>query len=98
MGKRAHLGMVRAQNWRHVMLLSEERRWAIEAIQAYYYREHGEELGIIGAENFLEFVTEELGSLFYNRAIRDVKRSVLEQVATIEEAVDVLQKPLKTSK
>jgi uncharacterized protein (DUF2164 family) len=80
------------------MLFSEEKKWAIEAIQAYFYREHGEELGIIGAENYLEFITEELGPLFYNRAIRDVKRSVLEQVSTIEEAVDVLQKPIKTSK
>lgn len=79
------------------MLNSEEKKWAIEAIQRYFFQEHGEELGIIGAESLLHFFNEDLAPLIYNRAIDDVKQTILQQVGTIEEAVDVLQKPL-TSK
>lgn len=80
------------------MLNSEEKKWAIEAIQEFFYRDRGEDLGLIGAENFLQFINESLAPLIYNRAIRDVKQSILQQVETIEEAVDVLQKPIQSAR
>lgn len=60
--------------------------------------ERGEEIGLIASENILEFFNASLAPLVYNRAIRDVKQSVLQQMGTIEEAVDVLQKPIQQSR
>lgn len=76
------------------MLSTEEKKWVIEAIQAYFYQERGEELGWIGAENFLQFIMDDLAPVIYNQAIRDVQKSILSQLQTMEEAVEVLKKPI----
>ncbi|WEG10866.1 DUF2164 domain-containing protein [Pullulanibacillus sp. KACC 23026] len=77
------------------MLSTDEKKWVTEAIQEYFYNERGEELGLIAAQNFLEFMTDKVAPIVYNRAIRDVKQTVLSQLESIDEAVEVLMKPVR---
>lgn len=49
----------------------EARTEGVRRIRAYFERERGEELGELAAGFILDFIAEELGHLFYNRALAD---------------------------
>ncbi|SDJ11060.1 DUF2164 domain-containing protein [Salimicrobium halophilum] len=66
-----------------------------ERIQTYIYEEHGEEIGELAAENWLQFFAEELGVHFYNQGIADAKNMVEQKVMTIEEDLDSLKRPVR---
>lgn len=65
------------------LLGREKKREAIEAIIAYYQREKGEEIGIIAAEEILDFVLEMVGTEIYNKAVEDTKVLVVEKMTGI---------------
>lgn len=51
----------------------EERAHAISRIQAHFASERDEPLGDLGATMLFDFITEELGPLFYNRGLDDAR-------------------------
>lgn len=64
-------------------------------IQRFFYGERDEEIGIIAAENVLEFFKEYLGPYFYNEGIKDARHLIEQKMASIEEDLYSLEKEPK---
>lgn len=77
--------MTSAREWG---ITREERAAAVRAIQGYFERERGETLGDLGAGLFLDFIAEELGHLFYNRALLDAQAVAARHADSLEADLD----------
>lgn len=55
----------------------EKRQTLINAIITWFSTERDEEIGILAAEDLLDLFLKEAGSEIYNRAIYDVKTTIL---------------------
>lgn len=72
----------------------EEKSILCEKIQAYCADELDAPLGRLGAENFLEFISKEMGSYFYNRGIYDAKTAIESKVTdAIADSVYGIEQP-----
>ncbi len=64
--------------------LSESRKKKIiEDIKEYFYKERGEEIGILAAELFADFIIEEIGPELYNQGLIDAKKFIEEKTEDI---------------
>ncbi|MBO8155321.1 MAG: DUF2164 domain-containing protein [Bacillaceae bacterium] len=63
-----------------------------EKIIEYFYRERGEEIGDLAAENFFHFLNEDVGVYFYNQGIQDAKSMVEQKMMGLEEDLESLRK------
>jgi len=75
-------------------LTRDEQEWAIPRLRQYFERERGEELNELGAALLLDFLTEQLGPLYYNRAIRDAQTLVQRAAVGLEEDLEVAKQLL----
>ena len=75
------------------MLNKEQKDMIISKLQRYYYEERQEELGLIGAENLYAFFIKDLAPYIYNQALKDVRKMMDRQWASIDEELYVLEKP-----
>ncbi len=74
-------------------LLSKERRQTlIKEIITYFKVEREEEIGVIAAEEVLDFFVEGLGKDLYNKGITDAKASVKNCMENMEVDLDLLFK------
>ncbi|SFE37525.1 DUF2164 domain-containing protein [Fictibacillus sp. FJAT-27399] len=74
-------------NWKQ-----EHKDQAIRDIQQFFYDERGEEIGIIAAENFLDFFAKQIGSHFYNQGVRDSQNVVRDRLAAVEDDLYALER------
>lgn len=78
---------------REIGLLSKEARArSVEAIIAYFQNERGEEIGMIAAEEVLDFIEEKIGPEIYNKAIDDSKKTVAERVESLGVELEILKR------
>lgn len=56
-----------------IKFTSEEKKRMIEEIQEFFREERDENLGIIAAEDILNFVINTLGEEIYNKALDDAR-------------------------
>ena len=56
-----------------IAFLKEEKQILLKEIQNFFYEERKEQIGIIAAENMLDFFIENLGNRIYNKALDDAK-------------------------
>jgi len=69
---------------RNSIKLSESRKKKIiEDIKEYFYKERGEEIGILAAELFADFIIEEIGPELYNQGLIDAKKFIEEKTEDI---------------
>ncbi|WP_240189953.1 DUF2164 domain-containing protein [Bacillus sp. P14.5] len=78
-----------------IKMTKEEKEEIIGRIQTFHYEQHGEEIGMLGAENLFEFFTRELGPYFYNKGIMDSKDVLMDKVLMLEEDLYALKRPIK---
>lgn len=71
-------------------LSRQEKERLVNKIQNFFYEERGEEIGIIAAEEVLEFVLEDLGSIIYNRALDDAKIWFLKKIEDMQIDYDLI--------
>ncbi|SHH98050.1 Uncharacterized conserved protein, DUF2164 family [Clostridium collagenovorans DSM 3089] len=57
----------------NINLTSEERKKLLEEIKCFFYEERDEEIGVIAAENLLDFFMDTMGKQIYNKALDDAK-------------------------
>lgn len=57
-----------------ITLSKEKKEEMIKAIKDYFYNEREEEIGDLAASMLLNFITEELGTEYYNQGITDAYR------------------------
>ncbi|MDQ0220387.1 DUF2164 domain-containing protein [Peribacillus cavernae] len=73
----------------------EQKTAMIRSIQEYVYREQGEEIGDLSAENHLEFILKEIAPFIYNEGVKDAKAVVEDRMMIIEEDLTSLERPVK---
>lgn len=66
------------------LLDKDQRKMAIEAIMSFFQNERNEEIGIIAAEEVLDFFLNDIGTAIYNKGVDDAK-------ATLRKLVDGLE-------
>ena len=73
-------------------LSKEESQRAIEEIITYFESERDEEIGMIGAEDILEFFMEKVGPHIYNKGIEDARETVKKEAEETDFVLGVLRK------
>ncbi len=66
----------------------EARAEGVRRIRAYFERERGEELGELAAGFILDFIAEELGHLFYNKALADSQALIARAADSLDADVE----------
>jgi uncharacterized protein (DUF2164 family) len=78
-----------------IKMSKEEREEIISRIQSFHYEQHGDEIGLIGAENMFEFFVKELAPYFYNKGVMDSKNVLMDKMLLLEEDLYTLKRPIK---
>ena len=68
---------------REIKLSEKRKKRVVEDIQEYFYKERGEEIGILAAELFYDFVIKEIGAEIYNQGLIDAKKFLEEKADDI---------------
>lgn len=55
------------------LLSEDQRRLVISQITSYFETERNEKIGVIAAEQLLDFFLRDVGSTIYNRALDNIK-------------------------
>ena len=68
----------------------EKRKKYINEIIGFFHSERNEEIGILAAEEILEFFLQSMGSEIYKKGITDSKVLLKERIADLEMELDAL--------
>jgi len=67
----------------NIELSDDRKKRVIEDIKEYFYKERGEEIGMLAAELFYDFIIERIGSEIYNQGLIDAKKFLEEKADDI---------------
>lgn len=73
----------------------DEKTALTNRLKLYFREELDQELGQFDAEFLLDFITEELGTYFYNQGLLDAQAVLEKRMETISEAIAEIEKPTK---
>ena len=73
----------------------EEKEVLVEKFKKYFESELNQEIGQFDAEFLIDFVSENLGSYYYNRGLQDAQIAIRSKLDDIESEIDSLEKPTK---
>lgn len=79
-------------------LPKEHKEDIVSSVQEYAELEWSQELGRLGAEQFVDFMLAKLGPVVYNQAIEDARRVLTERTAALEDELYALEKPIRTDR
>lgn len=71
-------------------LSQKEREVAIKELIAFYEQEKDEEIGIVAAEEILDFFLEMMGSTLYNKGMKEAQRHIKRTFENLEVDLDLL--------
>jgi uncharacterized protein (DUF2164 family) len=71
-----------------------EKALLIDKLQGYFTNELEQDLGQFDADFLLDFFTEELGALYYNRGLYDAQPLMAEKLELIAEQIVELELPV----
>ena len=71
----------------------EEKALIVRKIQLYFSEELKQQIGQFDAEFLIDFVSQELGSYFYNRGLYDAQAALSAQIEDIQDAIYQLEQP-----
>ncbi len=77
-----------------IKLPKEEKKQLIQNVQAYFEEERSETIGDLAAEQYIDFMMQELGPYIYNNAITDARSLVNEKYNQLEDELYTLEKPI----
>lgn len=72
----------------------EQKDQLVHKLKRYFESELDQELGGFDAEFLLDFIAEEMGGYFYNRALLDVQALFSERFEAFTDAVFELEQPV----
>jgi len=70
-----------------------EKALLIDKLQRYFMKELEQELAQFDADFLLDFFTEELGAIYYNRGLYDAQALMSEKLELISEQIVELELP-----
>ena len=71
-----------------------EKMLLIDKLQGYFTNELEQDLGQFDADFLLDFFTEELGAVYYNRGLYDAQALMAEKLELIAEQIVELELPV----
>lgn len=71
----------------------EEKEVLVEKFKEYFESKLNQEIGQFDAEFLIDFVSENLGSYYYNRGLQDAQIAIRSKLDDIESEIDSLEKP-----
>jgi uncharacterized protein (DUF2164 family) len=74
------------------LISQDKRKSAIENIIYYFKKERNQDIGIIGAEQILDFFLQDVGMELYNKGVEDSKQLLKNRFEDLELDMDVLLK------
>ncbi|MFK7691160.1 DUF2164 domain-containing protein [Paenibacillus sp. HJGM_3] len=83
------------------MLMKFEREQKLQmlaTIQATFEDQFGQSIGQLAAEEWLDAVLKGVYPIIYNQAIADAKTVLLDRMASLEDELYALQKPVRTNR
>ena len=80
---------------RGLALKKEENDKAVKRIISFFQSERDEEIGVIAAQQLLDFFLEEVGAVIYNQGVDDVQAALKELVEGLDYNVSMLKKDTK---
>ena len=72
----------------------QEKEQLILKMQQYFSKELEQELEQFDADFLLDFISKELGSVFYNRGLYDAQTLISQRVEQISDAIYELEQPV----
>lgn len=79
----------------NLIVLSKEERAALgEALRHYLREELDQEIGGLQADLFVDFLSEKIGPVFYNRGLMDAEAALVKKMDDLSDAIHLLEKPL----
>jgi len=74
-------------------LISQEKRRAVsQEIIGYFASERDEEIGVVAAEGFLDFMLETLAPFLYNKGVEDALDFIKERMENLAPDMEALLK------
>ena len=74
-------------------LRKEQKDYIIEEIRRFITDELGHEIGTFEAMDVLDFFSEKIGSIYYNRGLHDAQAVLSKRLDSINEAITDIEKP-----
>jgi|HigsolmetaAR203D_1030402.scaffolds.fasta_scaffold00010_181 uncharacterized protein (DUF2164 family) len=75
-------------------LPKDQKDEIIKKVQAFFEEERSETIGILAADQLVDFMLKELGPYVYNKAIADVRVLTAEKAAQFEEELYAMEMPV----
>ena len=76
----------------------EEKSILVDKLQSYFDQELGQEVGQFDCEFFLDFISTEIGSYYYNRGLSDAQSIITSKIEDISDAFYEIEKPTSFQK
>ena len=71
----------------------KEKEILVDRFKKYFESELNQDLGQFDAEFLIDFVSEKIGSYYYNRGLQDAQTAIRSKLDDIESEIDSLEKP-----
>ncbi|HEY5713823.1 MAG TPA: DUF2164 domain-containing protein [Candidatus Gracilibacteria bacterium] len=65
-------------------LTQDQRKAGIESIITFFSQQRGETIGVIAAEDLLDFFLRDIGDPIYNKGVEDSKEALKNRLADLE--------------
>lgn len=72
------------------MISKERKRECLEKIIAFFHDERNEDIGLIAAENVLDFFMEDVAADIYSKGVIDSKQLIRERFEDLDVELDLL--------
>lgn len=76
------------RNWDKLTI--DQRQKAIKEVITFFDEQQDEEIGVIAAEQMLDFFLENIGVQLYNKGINDAKELLKEKIDDLDIELDLL--------
>lgn len=84
---------MRADKIKPISFDKHEKAALTDKLQRYFARELQHDLGQFDAEFLLDFISENIGSHYYNRGVRDAQAALASTFDDVQDALYQLEQP-----
>lgn len=72
---------------------AEEKALLVDKLKRYFSEELDQDLGQFDAEFLLDFISSELGAVYYNQGLQDARLVMQAKLEQIDDAIYEIEKP-----
>ena len=84
------MNFMKSKRSKKIELSQEDKRDYLEEIISYFKNERNEKIGLVAAEDILDFFMDIIGDKIYKKATNDIKKLLKERMEDIEIELDFI--------